>query len=106
MTQKNAALVEEGTAAAQSMATQAAELEQQMAYFKLSAKGGQREPAVHRPAHRAATPPAPVRGAGTRPAAKKTAPVARKPASSARPATSHALRHAENAHNEAEWKEF
>ena len=51
MTQKNAALVEETTAAAQSMAGQASDLRHQVAFFKLAA--GTSRTAVSAPAHRA-----------------------------------------------------
>ncbi len=103
MTQKNAALVEETTAAAQSMSGQASDLRQQMSFFKLA--GGGRGAAMHEghhaPAHHAPTHHAPVRKPV---AAKAAAPVARK--SAAKPAGGHTLRHADDAHADKEWKEF
>ncbi|PJI42477.1 methyl-accepting chemotaxis protein [Ferrovibrio sp.] len=78
MTQRNAALVEETTAAAQSLAGQANELANLVGFFKLDGSA--------RPAPMAATPPAaPARPAPTattpKPAVQKPAPVAaRKPA--------------------------
>ena len=104
MTQKNAALVEETTAAAQSMSGQAGDLTTLVGFFQLA--GGTRTPVrqaprtpapVHRPAH-----PAPVH----KPAAKAPAPAARKPAPAARPANAQALRHADDAHGDKDWQEF
>ena len=107
MTQKNAALVEETTAAAQSMSGQASDLRQQMAFFKL-AGAAQATAAVRAPAYRA-PPPAPSRYVPPthKPAAGKTAaPTGRKPAAAAKQTGSHALRHADDAHADKEWKEF
>ena len=106
MTQKNAALVEETTAAAQSMAGQASDLERQMAFFTLAAE-------THRPvairaqstSHRAPPAPPAYRTAARKPAAKST-PVARKSSPTSKPAGSRALRHAEDSHNDSEWSEF
>ncbi|MBF0562069.1 MAG: HAMP domain-containing protein [Alphaproteobacteria bacterium] len=106
MTQKNAALVEETTAAAQSMAGQASDLRHQMAFFKLA--GAVRvTAAVHAPAH-----PAPSRGPAHplpvhKPAATRTAaPAARKAAQTAKAGSHQALHHADGAHSDKDWSEF
>ncbi len=97
MTQKNAALVEETTAAAQSMSGQASDLRQQMSFFKLA--GAAQAVAVRAPAYRA-PPSAPVHKPAAKAALRKPTPAA------AKPARSHALRHADDVHADKEWKEF
>jgi methyl-accepting chemotaxis protein len=110
MTQKNAALVEETTAAAQAMAGQASDLRQQVAFFKLAGAG--RAAAVAHAPYPSAPPQLQTRQVSPphrpvhKPVTKATAPVARKPAPAAKSAGSQALRHAEDAHGDKEWKEF
>ncbi|RXR03428.1 HAMP domain-containing protein [Pseudoxanthomonas composti] len=98
VTQQNAALVEEATAAAKSLEDQAADLTQAVAVFQLE------EQALRAAAARPAT--APVAAVATRPA-----PVAgaakRKPAAPARrPATTAKAPVAKASADEAEWAEF
>jgi methyl-accepting chemotaxis protein len=122
MTQKNAALVEETTAAAQAMSGQASELKGLIGFFKL--EGAARATAAptrtanhHAPAplHRAVAPtrPAPVRSAAK--AAPATKPVAAKPAArpalrpvasgpAAAPNQSAVLKHSVS--DDDDWKEF
>ncbi len=102
MTQKNAALVEETTAAAQSMSGQASDLRQQMSFFKTGA-GGSRPVSTVQPAPYRSQAPA-GRVTVHKPTAKVGTPVVRKQAS--RPSGANALRHAEDAHGDKEWKEF
>ncbi|HYH37130.1 MAG TPA: methyl-accepting chemotaxis protein [Azospirillum sp.] len=98
MTQKNAALVEETTAAAQAMSGQASDLKALVGFFKLDRRT---MAAALAPAYRAPAPAA-------KPASAK--PAARKPAVH-HPAAHHAatakamLKHADTAEDE-EWKEF
>ena len=104
MTQKNAALVEETTAAAQSMAGQASDLEEQMAFFRVSDDVARSRAAAQPVVHRA--PPAPVQRAPVRkPAAKPATSSVRKPAAG-KQTGSHALRHADDGHADKDWKEF
>ena len=121
MTQKNAALVEETTAAAHAMADQARDLKDQIAFFKVDGRGH----AAAAP-RRAAMPTSaassmqrtvsPTIGGG-RYAAKPAAKTAAKPATraaakpAARPATGGqhmegALKHAGHGHDDDDWKEF
>ncbi len=104
MTQKNAALVEETTAAAQAMAGQANGLKSLVGFFKLSAAASSMlsAPAVA-PVRVASASSAPVRrpAAAPKPAVKK-APAKPKPVSST-PAAAETLRHAAE---DDEWKEF
>ena len=108
MTQKNAALVEETTAAAQSMAGQASDLAVLVSFFKLeqqqhraAAGAGAARPAASRPAvvphvpQRAGTKTA--KPAAARPGAKPAAPAGRAPGT---------LKHAQQADRDEEWKEF
>jgi methyl-accepting chemotaxis protein len=108
MTQKNAALVEETTAASQSMAGQASDLRQQMAFFKL-ADAGQAMAVANALPHYAPSQAlgrsVPSRGFAHKPVNKAAAPVARKPALAVKQ-TGSALRHAEGAHGDKDWKEF
>ena len=95
MTQKNAALVEETTAAAQSMSGQASDLRQQMAFFK-QAGAARAVSAGYAPAHHSA-PVLRVNPAPNKPApSKAAAPMARKPAQAANG----------GAHDDKEWKKF
>ncbi|MEI7607221.1 MAG: methyl-accepting chemotaxis protein [Rhodospirillaceae bacterium] len=105
MTQKNAALVEETTAAAQSMAGQASDLEEQMAFFTVSEGAARAAPPPRAPAHRALPPPPAQRAPVRKPAAKAPPPAPRKAAPAAKHAGGSALRHADGAHDD-EWKEF
>ncbi|MEI6987043.1 MAG: methyl-accepting chemotaxis protein, partial [Rhodospirillaceae bacterium] len=103
MTQKNAALVEETSAAAQSMSGQAADLEEQMSFFKLSGSA-RPAPAARAPAYRQQ-----VQAPAHRPAAKtptKALPPPRKAGAKSGGAGGQALRHADDAHADKEWKEF
>ena len=116
MTQKNAALVEETTAAAQSMSGQATDLRSLVSFFKIdtlhvSHGGGHHQrpqPAIHHsaPAHRAPAPKpqhaAPGR-AGAKPAAKPALRAAAKPGVSK--TAGGALKHASDGDDD-EWKEF
>jgi methyl-accepting chemotaxis protein len=106
MTQKNAALVEETTAAAQSMASQASDLERQMAFFTLAAETN-RPVAVRAQSTNHRAPPAPLthRAPIHKPTAKPTS-VTRKSLAASKPAGSRALRRAEDSHNDSEWSEF
>ena len=112
MTQKNAALVEETTAAAQSMSGQATDLRSLVSFFKIDSQhashGGQvgyaprPQPAAHHPL------PAKSHGAPGRPVAKPPAgkPAAR--AAAAKPVAKTAggaLKHATDTADD-EWKEF
>ncbi len=121
MTQKNAALVEETTAAAQAMSGQASDLKGLIGFFKLEdaarATAAPTRTAIHHaPAlHRTVAPtrPAPVRSAAkAAPAAK---PVAAKPAArpalrpvasapAAAPSQSTVLKHSVS--DDDDWKEF
>ncbi len=94
MTQKNAALVEETTAAAQSMAGQASDLRHQVAFFKLAA--GTTRTAISASETNRAPPRSPSR----------TATPARKPASLGKSGTSKTLRHADNARGDKDRQEF
>ena len=105
MTQKNAALVEETTAAAQSMAGQASDLSVLVSFFKLNQR--QAVAGAHRP------PPRPAAAqhayAPQRVAAKPAPAKAGKPApgrQAAKPAAVGALKHAHQADHDDEWKEF
>jgi methyl-accepting chemotaxis protein len=121
MTQKNAALVEETTAAAQAMSGQASDLKGLIGFFKL--EGAARATAApartaihHAPAlHRAVAPtrPAPVRSAAK--AAPTAKPVAAKPAArpalrpvasgpAAAPSQGTVLKHSVS--DDDDWKEF
>ena len=93
MTQKNAALVEETTAAAQSMNGQAGDLTELVAFFKLE-RSRTTAPAHRQPARPAAAKPA-VR-AGAKPA----------PARPAAKAAGGALKHAHQAEHDEDWREF
>ena len=101
MTQKNAALVEETTAAAQSLATQATDLRALVSFFKLdqaavmTAVAASAQPAFHRTI--APTKPA------TRPAAKPAVRAAAKPAP-VKAAAGGTLQRASA--DEDDWKEF
>ena len=105
MTQKNAALVEETTAAAQSMAGQSSDLEDQMAFFKVSDDAGRSRLIAQPATHRVAPPPA-QRAPAHKPAAKPAAAAVRKPAAAVKQPGGRALRHADEAHADKEWKEF
>jgi methyl-accepting chemotaxis protein len=122
MTQKNAALVEETTAAAQAMTGQAADLKTLVSFFRLSEAARGAQPAAIRPAashdtgHYGRTPakpasarPASARPASARPASIKTAPAKPAPAKAAaaraQTAGGAALKRAE-ASGDDEWKEF
>mgnify|MGYP001809643991 CR=1 FL=1 len=105
MTQKNAALVEETTAAAQAMAGQAGDLKTLIGFFKLA---GGSAPAVSAPVRTAsAAHAAPVRrAAAVKPTAKPAAHSAPKPKLvSNNPASAAALRHAGDGGDD-DWKEF
>ena len=105
MTQKNAALVEETTAAAQSMTGQAGDLTELVSFFKLDQRHAASYQPPSRPAsgHHTVTPrPAAAKPAPARPAAR---PAARPPG--ARPTqTTGTLKHAHQAERDEEWKEF
>ena len=107
MTQKNAALVEETTAAAQSMAGQASDLAVLVSFFKLDQGHGA---AVHRapprPAVAAHTPHVPQRATAKPPPAKpgKPTPARAKPAAGGH--AQGALKHVQQADRDDEWKEF
>ena len=103
MTQKNAALVEETTAAAQAMAGQAGDLKSLIGFFKLDARAMQaiaaQAPALQRAGGTAK--PSPV-ARNARPAAKPAAkPVARPAASSGSAAVLK-----RNTSEDDDWKEF
>ena len=104
MTQKNAALVEETTAAAQSMASQATDLRGLVSFFKIDSTHHVSRPThapipvVHHPA-RAAAKPAAHKPAAHKPVAHK--PVAAKPAATGGGALRRAAAEADD-----EWKEF
>ena len=104
MTQKNAALVEETTAAAQSMAGQASDLRCQMAFFKTGGGVSRLTGLAHAQPQRAssATGQTPVGRAPT----KSAAPAARRSAAPSKQSGTKPLQHAENAHGDNEWKEF
>ncbi|MEI6559231.1 MAG: methyl-accepting chemotaxis protein [Rhodospirillaceae bacterium] len=107
MTQKNAALVEETTAAAQSMSGQASDLRQQMAFFKLAQTG--QAPAHHAPPPRPAyAVPAAKASPALRPAAAGRKPAAPAPKAAAvrKPAGQRPLHHAGAAGDDDEWREF
>ena len=117
MTQKNAALVEETTAAAQSMSGQASNLADLVGFFKLagagqaahisvpSYRGGPSAPGHHQPLVNRGSA-ASRTGTTKATTVNKAAAVAPRKAV-AKPASSQAaLRHAENAHGDSEWKEF
>ncbi|RTR16714.1 methyl-accepting chemotaxis protein [Azospirillum griseum] len=95
MTQKNAALVEETTAAAQAMSGQASDLKGLIGFFQLDGADAAARPSAAAPAPLArtvaATRPAPTRPAPARSATGKTAPVAPRAAAS-KPAARPALR--------------
>ncbi|PWC44263.1 methyl-accepting chemotaxis protein [Azospirillum sp. TSO22-1] len=105
MTQKNAALVEETTAAAQAMSGQASDLKALVGFFKLDRRTMAAAPA---PAHRApvsAAKPTAAKPTAAKPAAKRPQPHhAAKPAAHASTAKA-VLKHADAAEDE-EWKEF
>ncbi|CAK0760375.1 methyl-accepting chemotaxis protein [uncultured Gammaproteobacteria bacterium] len=123
MTQKNAALVEETTAAAQSMANQAGDLGQQMSFFKLarsssfqSARAPAYSPSVgagHAPARTGTTrmtaahksAPAAKPAVAAKPVAHRPAPARHAPAPKPAAGGGGALRHAASADGE-DWKEF
>ena len=104
MTQKNAALVEETTAAAQSLATQATDLRSLVSFFKLDASAFAAAHAVHHHGGAGQAAAAPVVRRNTAPAK----PVVRKAAAPARPAAAKAasatLQRASA--DEDDWKEF
>jgi len=109
MTQRNAALVEETTASAQSLANQARELAGLVAFFKIGSAGAAPSaaaaPAAPPPAAAKSTPAKPVaaaRPAAPKPAAAKPAPpIAAKPAMAA-PKAAPPSRPADD----DDWKEF
>ncbi len=103
MTQKNAALVEETTAAAQSMAGQASDLRQQMSFFKSAGTTRPIAP-VQTAIHRAQAPV--QRVTSHKPVAKVSAPAAHRSASASKATSANVLRHTESAHGDEEWKEF
>ena len=141
MTQKNAALVEETTAAAQSMAGQASDLRHLMGFFKVDQHtaaqaaantrvggggGGGAHPMAHHPppaaahggaghapaGHAAAykpvvhKPTAPAHKPVTRPAAQKPAAPAHHAPVAPTTGKPGALRRAQEAHGDDDWKEF
>ncbi|OYD80614.1 methyl-accepting chemotaxis protein, partial [Azospirillum brasilense] len=104
MTQKNAALVEETTAAAQSLANQATDLRSLVSFFKLDAAAFAAAPAVH---HGGASQAlrrsiAPTKPAPAKPVARKAAPAAR-PAAAGKAASATLQRASAD---EDDWKEF
>ncbi|MCW2245749.1 methyl-accepting chemotaxis protein [Azospirillum fermentarium] len=107
MTQKNAALVEETTAAAQAMAGQAGDLKALIGFFKLS--GAAAVPVVSAPVRTAHAVPAAAparRPAAAKPAAKPAAHPVSKPklvSSTTAAAPAATLRHADD---DDDWKEF
>ena len=114
MTQKNAALVEETTAAAQSMSGQATDLRSLVSFFKIDSLhaghgGGHRQQQVvhHAPPAYHAPAPKPQHGAaaraGAKPAAKPALRAAVKPAVAK--TAGGALKHAADSGDD-EWKEF
>ncbi|MEI8395681.1 MAG: methyl-accepting chemotaxis protein [Rhodospirillaceae bacterium] len=102
MTQKNAALVEETSAAAQSMAGQAADLGQQMSFFKLSG-AARTAPAARAPAYR---PQAQAQVHRQAPAKALAPPRKAGAAAKTGGGGGHALRHADDAHGDKDWQEF
>ncbi|MEI8394489.1 MAG: methyl-accepting chemotaxis protein, partial [Rhodospirillaceae bacterium] len=108
MTQKNAALVEETSAAAQSMAGQAANLMELMSFFHTGALSGtaratipSRNFTTTTPSRTAKALPAPARSASRPEKAKPGV----KQAPQAKAKTGGVLQHA-GQHNDDEWKEF
>ncbi len=102
MTQKNAALVEETAAAAQSMTEQASDLEQHMAFFTVAA--GAAGPTASAPTRRIAT-----QAPADRPVAQKaktTPPAAPKPVPVPKPASARPPRHVDSGRHDRDWKEF
>ena len=109
MTQKNAALVEETTAAAQSMSGQATDLRSLVSFFKIDSLHTSQGGYQSQPAHRQ---PAPVRAPAkpvhqpVRPGAKPAAkPVVRAAAKPVAKTAGGALKHASDSGDD-EWKEF
>jgi len=105
MTQKNAALVEETTAAAQSMAGQAGDLAVLVSFFKLEQSHG----AVHRAPPRPAAAHAPQRTAAKAPPARTAKPAPARAGAKPAAGGGHAqgaLKHAQQADRDDEWKEF
>jgi len=106
MTQKNAALVEETTAAAQSMSGQASDLRQQMAFFKTGGGTTRSMVPVQTAMHRAPSQVPAQRAPMHKPFGKTAAPVSRKPAPATKAAGSNVLRHADGSRTDEDWKEF
>ncbi|MCZ8218224.1 MAG: methyl-accepting chemotaxis protein [Acidovorax sp.] len=118
MTQQNAALVEESTAAAASMRDQAQRLAEVVSVFNVGAAAARAPAAAPRaaPAPRPATAPARVGGSGGKPASAAKAPVAARltakaPAAKAAPAPSAASApalapRAAAGGNDDEWESF
>ncbi|MEI7609234.1 MAG: methyl-accepting chemotaxis protein, partial [Rhodospirillaceae bacterium] len=109
MTQKNAALVEETTAAAQSMSGQAVDLRSLVSFFKIDSQHGGHGHAAPRPqpAPRPSAPSAKAHPVATRPGVKLAAkPASRSVAKAGVAKTAGgALKHAGNGDDD-EWKEF
>ncbi|MBP2232170.1 methyl-accepting chemotaxis protein [Azospirillum agricola] len=115
MTQKNAALVEETTAAAQAMSGQAGDLKGLIGFFKLEQTGEYR-PVAAQAAHASAASAsqfrravAPTRPAPAKAAAKPAAKPALRPVTASRPpvqtaAPASVLKHSVN--DDDDWKEF
>ncbi|PWC52903.1 methyl-accepting chemotaxis protein [Azospirillum sp. TSO22-1] len=99
MTQKNAALVEETTAAAQAMAGQAGDLKALVGFFKLD------QAAVARPAAWQAPAAKPARPAAVQRVIKPTRPAQAPRPAAAPKAAGGTLRHAGDAPDD-DWKEF
>ncbi|MEI6987426.1 MAG: methyl-accepting chemotaxis protein [Rhodospirillaceae bacterium] len=117
MTQKNAALVEETTAAAQSMSGQAGDLRTLVSFFQIEDHGhggghggGGGGRYVQAPRHEPAATRTVTKAAAFRPTAKPAAKPANRPG--ARPAAKPTsggggtLKHAADHHSDEEWKEF
>ena len=106
MTQRNAALVEETTAAAQSLAGQASELADLVGFFKLDSNRG---PAVvaSKPVSVPAPAPAPKPALAAKPATAKPAPAKASPAATPAPAPKPAAAAPRPAAaDEDDWQEF
>ena len=108
MTQKNAALVEETTAAAQAMAGQAGDLKTLVGFFKLDQAAVATRPAWQAPAPKPAAAVRPVvqrTVRATKPAPASKPAAAPKPVAAPKVAAGGTLRHVADAADD-DWKEF
>jgi methyl-accepting chemotaxis protein len=77
VTQQNAALVEETSAAAGSMQSQAEDMSDAISFFKTDAHSGHKPMAKSAPATASSSAKSAPKGSGVKPAASKPAPVAK-----------------------------